>query len=122
MESVSFPKVYTFVFCVTLSHYALLSRADTEEQRRPIVQTKHGAVIGKTVSLPYGKSVHEYLGIPYAEPPVGELRFAAPKPSLPWSGTKDTSKYGAMCPQPPLLHEKTRKEGLLNLELSLNRY
>ena len=71
-----------------------------ENQRSPVVQTESGAVVGKIETLPHGKSVHEYLGIPYAEPPVGELRFAAPKPAKPWSATKDTTEFGAWCPQP----------------------
>ena len=76
-----------------------LTRAELDEKERsPVVQTESGAVIGKIETLPHGKSVHEYLGIPYAEPPVGELRFAAPKPAKPWSGTKDVMEFGATCP------------------------
>jgi len=45
---------------------------DEKEKRSPVVQTESGAVVGKIETLPYGKSVHKYLGIPYAEPPVGE--------------------------------------------------
>jgi len=66
------------------------------------VQTESGAVVGKIETLPHGKSVHEYLGIPYAEPPVGELRFAAPKPAKPWSGIKDSTAFGASCTMMPL--------------------
>ena len=64
------------------------------------VQTESGAVVGNIKTLPHGKSVHEYLGIPYAEPPVGELRFTAPKPANPWSGIKEAREFGAACPQP----------------------
>jgi len=71
------------------------------------VQTESGAVIGKIEKLPYGKSVHEYLGIPYAEPPVGKLRFAAPKPLKPWSGVKRATKFGASCPQPSVSYRGT---------------
>ena len=45
-------------------------------QRSPIMQIVSGEVVGKIETLPQGKSVHEYLGMPYAEPPVGKLRFA----------------------------------------------
>ena len=70
------------------------------KQTSPVVKTKSGAVAGKIENLPLGRSVHEYLGIPYAQPPVGELRFAPPKPAEPWSGTKDATEYGPWCPQP----------------------
>ena len=68
----------------------------------PIVELVNGAIRGKLESLPQGKSAHQFLGIPYAEPPVGELRFAAPEPRRPWKGVRDASKFGAKCPQLPM--------------------
>ena len=35
-----------------------------------------------------------FLGIPFAEPPVGDLRFAAPVPARPWSGVRDATQHG----------------------------
>lgn len=70
--------------------------------RSPVAQTVSGAVIGKIETLPHGKSVYEYLGIPYAEPPVGKFRFTAPQPVKAWSGTKQVTEFGASCPQNPL--------------------
>jgi para-nitrobenzyl esterase len=40
-----------------------------------------------------------FLGIPYAEPPVGELRFAPPKPAKAWTKTLAATEFGASCPQ-----------------------
>lgn len=42
----------------------------------------------------------EYLGLPYAKPPVGELRWHEPEPAAGWEGTLDASKAGPDCPQP----------------------
>jgi para-nitrobenzyl esterase len=42
---------------------------------------------------------HAWLGIRYAEPPVGALRWRAPQPLLPWTGTREALSFGASCPQ-----------------------
>ena len=43
------------------------------------LNTTSGLVRGHTIHV-VNRSVHEFLAIPYAEPPIGELRFAKPKP------------------------------------------
>ncbi len=42
-----------------------------------------------------------FLGLPYAEPPVGALRFAPPVAVSTWGGERDASEFGPACPQPP---------------------
>lgn len=42
-----------------------------------------------------------FKGIPYAAPPVADLRWRAPQPLEPWTGVRDASDYPPMCPQPP---------------------
>jgi len=46
--------------------------------------------------------VAAFRGIPYAQPPVGDLRWRAPEPVHRWDGTLDALAYGAACPQPSL--------------------
>lgn len=60
-----------------------------------VVQTTEGAVRGIA-----GSAVQEFLGIQYAQPPVGALRFAPPVPPSQHAGVLDASKFGASCPQP----------------------
>jgi para-nitrobenzyl esterase len=42
--------------------------------------------------------VDSFLDIPYAQPPVGDLRWRPPQPALPWRGVRDTVSYGNRCP------------------------
>jgi len=45
-----------------------------------------------------------YRGIPYAAPPVGELRWKPPQPVKPWEGVRACTQFGPACPQPkPLM-------------------
>ena len=60
-----------------------------------IVTTRAGTVRGT-----YTDGVHTFRGIPYAQPPVGRLRFAAPVPHEPWDGVLDASEFGPPPPQP----------------------
>uniref|UniRef100_A0A8R1HLS6 Carboxylic ester hydrolase n=1 Tax=Caenorhabditis japonica TaxID=281687 RepID=A0A8R1HLS6_CAEJA len=53
------------------------------------------------------RSVHGYLGIPYAQPPVGPLRFKKPLPADIWTEPRDCTQYGPRCPPSGMLHEAT---------------
>ena len=44
---------------------------------------------------------HAFRGLPYAAPPVGELRWRAPQPPDSWQGVRDATQYAASCPQAP---------------------
>ena len=50
----------------------------------------HGALTG---------DVRHFLGLPYAAPPVGDLRFRAPQPAEPWAGVREAIEPGSQCPQ-----------------------
>ncbi|MBC7908217.1 MAG: carboxylesterase family protein [Rhodospirillaceae bacterium] len=67
---------------------AATTQADT------IVKTDHGKVRGVIQN-----GVREFKGIPYAAPPVGDLRWVEPQPLKPWTGVLDATKYGSACPQ-----------------------
>ncbi|MFE4453021.1 carboxylesterase/lipase family protein [Streptomyces sp. NPDC056796] len=61
---------------------------------RPRVRTAEGVVEGR---LRQGHAV--FRGVPYAQPPVGALRFAAPVPVGPWEGIRQASEFGPAAPQ-----------------------
>jgi para-nitrobenzyl esterase len=60
----------------------------------PVAGTAGGAVRG----LAHG-AVDEFLGIPYAAPPVGALRWQPPQPAASWSGVRDATQFAPHCPQ-----------------------
>ena len=51
--------------------------------------------------------VATYRGIPYAQPPVGDLRWRAPQPAKPWPGVRVADEDGPGCPQECTLPELT---------------
>ncbi|KAL1784716.1 liver carboxylesterase 1 [Sigmodon hispidus] len=66
----------------------------------PVVDTAHGKVLGKYVSLEgFTQPVAVFLGVPFAKPPLGSLRFAPPQPAEPWSFVKNATSYPPMCSQ-----------------------
>jgi para-nitrobenzyl esterase len=60
----------------------------------PVAGTANGPVRG----LANG-TVDEFLGIPYAAPPVGALRWQPPQPAASWSGVRDATQFAPHCPQ-----------------------
>ncbi|MGH0115204.1 UNVERIFIED_CONTAM: hypothetical protein FKN15_070724 [Acipenser sinensis] len=66
----------------------------------PVVSTAYGSLKGKLSSVKGTDRVgHEYLGIPFAKPPLGSLRFSTPQPPEPWGGIRDATNQPAMCIQ-----------------------
>lgn len=62
----------------------------------PVVAVTGGKISGRTVN-----GVSAFLGVPYAEPPVGPALFQAPRPPVPWAGVRAAVEFGASCPQTP---------------------
>lgn len=64
------------------------------------VRTADGLLRGASVGP--GGDVVSVKGVPYAAPPVGPLRWRAPRPVRPWAGVRDARRYGRDCMQLPL--------------------
>lgn len=77
------------VWAVLAAPLAMLSASPSLQ-----VKTSSGVVEGKDVD-----GVHAFLGIPYAAPPIGELRWKPPAPPAKWSGVRQATEFGPHCMQ-----------------------
>ncbi|XP_017656889.1 acylcarnitine hydrolase-like [Nannospalax galili] len=78
----------------------LLLHVHGQDSSSPIRTTHTGQVLGRLIHVKDTKvGVHTFLGIPFAKPPVGPLRFAPPEFPEPWSGVRDGTSHPAMCLQ-----------------------
>ncbi|WP_318207349.1 carboxylesterase/lipase family protein [Streptomyces sp. SJL17-1] len=64
--------------------------------RGPEVLTRYGAVRGSAKG-----GVAAFLGVPYAQAPVGPLRFRPPEPVEPWDGVREATAFGPTAPKRP---------------------
>ena len=72
------------------------------------VQTQSGPIRGDYTNV-LGE-VRAFLGIPFAAPPVGDLRWQPPQPYAPWSEVRDATAFGMSCLQPDTLLGQTEGE------------
>lgn len=69
-------------------------KANGSKAKTPAIVTASGPLKGIIVG-----NISEFLGIPYAAPPVGNLRWTPPQPFGPWQGLLDASTFGNQCTQ-----------------------
>jgi para-nitrobenzyl esterase len=77
----------------SFSHFTLPT-AGTASTNEPLLQIDSGTLRGTKAG-----SVIAFRGIPYARPPVGELRWRPPEPPLPWQGVREAQQPGSACSQ-----------------------
>ena len=70
---------------------ALLLAACKTETKVPVLTIEGGQVQGVTTDIP---GVVAYKGIPYAAPPIGDLRWKEPQPVVPWDGVMQADRFG----------------------------
>ena len=66
---------------------------------RPVVTTAEGPVEGLLARSAGGYPFYSFKGVPYAQPPTGQLRFRPPQRHPGWSDVLDASEHGSMCVQ-----------------------
>ena len=65
-------------------------------EEAPRAAVAQGVLVGRA-----SDGVRSFKGVPYAQPPVGDLRWRAPRPAEAWAGERDAGRLGAICIQPP---------------------
>ena len=68
----------------------------TMDESRPELRIRQGVLVGRVE-----QASHAFLGIPYAAPPVGPMRWRPPGPAPRWTQVRDAGVVGAICIQPP---------------------
>jgi para-nitrobenzyl esterase len=86
-----------FAKALTLATAAVLGfLGPAAAQNGPTVTTEAGVIMGVA-----SDEVLAFRGIPYAAPPLGDLRWRAPQPMEPWTGVRDAIEPGHDCMQIP---------------------
>jgi para-nitrobenzyl esterase len=75
-----------------------MSMAAPADGTSVVVPTTHGSLRGE-----WHRGAARFGGIPFAAPPVGELRFRPPTPAVAWEGERDATGFGPISPQNPSL-------------------
>jgi para-nitrobenzyl esterase len=80
-------KLFISLFFVMLISPALLAQSNTNNT--PTVKTLNGTLEGINAS-----GISEFKGIPFAAPPLGDLRWREPQPVENWNGIRRADKFG----------------------------
>jgi len=86
-------RILSRAFGLALTGLALVSAAKADPLT---VKTEAGKVHGKFIN---NSQVRAFQGVPYAAPPLGDLRWKAPQPAARWRGELDATRYGHHCAQ-----------------------
>ena len=88
--------------------------ASSYAQQGPVVSVPGGQVRGQAIKD--GGAM--FRGIPFAEPPLADLRWREPMPMKPWTGVREATKFGGECAQNPMWgHPKVVNEDCLYLNV-----
>src|SRR5215470_2861945 len=74
----------------------ILAGSSLARKANDTIKVEGGVISGATVD-----GVRSFKGIPFAAPPVGDLRWKAPQPVIAWEGVRQCDTFGPECPQAP---------------------
>ncbi|XP_074604628.1 para-nitrobenzyl esterase-like [Brevipalpus obovatus] len=95
-----FSRMYTSaILCGLILLFVRSSLAGDKVVKTPVVKTRTGPIVGM-VQNKVGEDLNYFFGIPYAEPPVGELRFQRPRPVTTWTDVLEATELAPRCLQP----------------------
>src|SRR4030095_4443468 len=92
------PPALVILAGVMIAMLATGSHAGSKIQQGTLLHLADGDVQGHT-----NGNTREFLGIPYAAPPIGALRWRPPAPAIPWQKVLEASAFGPACAPPPSL-------------------
>src|SRR5215213_3147175 len=95
MTSQMTPRGFSAAVGSVLCLLAFAASSQTTNPALETVKTTAGNLTGATSS----GGVTAYLGIPYAAPPVGDLRWKPPQPAAHWTGVRKADAFGTSCMQ-----------------------
>ncbi|KAG0426268.1 hypothetical protein HPB47_026606, partial [Ixodes persulcatus] len=104
-------RTFSLVICARLVISASNPLSDA-----PVVYTDHGPILGRKLALP-ARHVDAFYGIPFAEPPIGKLRFQKPVPAKSWKGIYNATEKPKPCWQYDV-HYSTITLNYLNASIS----
>ncbi|XP_013010430.1 cocaine esterase isoform X2 [Cavia porcellus] len=105
------------LYTVSCGILLLIFHGQAQDSASPIRTTHVGQVRGSLIHVKgTNLRVHTFLGIPFAKPPVGTLRFAPPEDPEPWNGVRNAISYPSMCLQ-DITAMNTQALKLLNLTM-----
>ncbi|XP_064471264.1 acetylcholinesterase-1-like [Ornithodoros turicata] len=101
-------RIATFLLCA-----CALCCLGVGVREQPVVRTKTGQVAGQRITY-NNTDLDVFYGIPYARPPLGDLRFLKPQPPLSWEGTLNATRKPTACRQIELVFSKNATFSYVN--------
>ena len=108
----SFSNQKAAILKLTIPVLAAVFLATSVEAEPAVVQTASGAVSGVVA-----EGIEGFKGIPFAAPPVGDLRWRAPRPAKAWTGVRAATAYGPPCVQSQPSRYANESEDCLTLNV-----